>query len=216
MATSLLATSFMMAAALPLIDLVYRRGHFQFSDSQETALYFFWFALSLCFWSAQGLYSRAFYAAGNTLVPMVASSLITVASIPLYSALFHRFSTVGLAMASDLGIVANTLALALLLHRRQLVRMNELKWGEIGKAAVTSVVAGLLSFQVARVLLVNNSRVADLKALGLIMITWAGAGAAGLWLMRSSLPGDLRRRRPTTYPRVAERQAEELSKGIEP
>src|SRR5271166_3720952 len=53
-ATSLLATSFMMAAALPLIDLVYRRGHFQFSDSQETALYFFWFALSLCFWSAQG------------------------------------------------------------------------------------------------------------------------------------------------------------------
>ena len=142
-ATSLLATSFMMAAALPLIDLVYRRGHFQFSDSQETALYFFWFALSLCFWSAQGLYSRAFYAAGNTLVPMVASSLITVASIPIYSALFHKFSTVGLAMASDLGIVANTLALALLLHRRQLVRVNELNWAEIGKAGVTSLVAGL-------------------------------------------------------------------------
>src|ERR1700675_29390 len=89
-ATSLLATSFMMAAALPLIDLVYRRGHFQFSDSRETALYFFWFALSLCFWSAQGLYSRAFYAAGNTLVPMVATSLITLASIPMYKALFHR------------------------------------------------------------------------------------------------------------------------------
>ena len=53
-----------------------------FSDSQETALYFFWFSLSLCFWAAQGLYSRAFYAAGNTLVPMVATSLITLASIP--------------------------------------------------------------------------------------------------------------------------------------
>src|SRR6266702_3809360 len=78
-ATSLLATSFMMAAALPLIDLVYRRGQFLFSDSQETALYFFWFALSLCFWAAQGLYSRAFYAAGNTFVPMVATSLITLA-----------------------------------------------------------------------------------------------------------------------------------------
>jgi len=215
-ATSLLATSFMMAAALPLIDLVYRRGVFQFSDSQETALYFFWFALSLCFWAAQGLYSRAFYAAGNTLVPMVASSLITLASIPMYSALFHKFSTVGLAMASDLGIVANTLALALLLHRRQLVRMNELRWAEIGKAGVTSVAAGLLSYQVARVLLVNNSRLADLKALALIAITWAGAVAAGLWLTRSSLPGDLRRRKPTAYPRVAERQAEELSKGIEP
>src|SRR5947207_5948668 len=37
-ATSLLATALMMAAALPLIDLVYRRGHFSFSDSQHTAL----------------------------------------------------------------------------------------------------------------------------------------------------------------------------------
>jgi putative peptidoglycan lipid II flippase len=215
-ATSLLATSFMMAAALPLIDLVYRRGHFQFSDSKETALYFFWFALSLCFWSAQGLYSRAFYAAGNTIVPMVASSLITVASIPVYSALFHKFSTVGLAMASDLGIVANTLALALLLHRRQLVRVNELHWAEIGKAGITSLAAGGLSYQVARFLLVNNSRIADLKALGLISVTWAGAVAAGLWITRSSLPGDLRRRKPTAYPRVAERQAEELGKGMEP
>jgi putative peptidoglycan lipid II flippase len=215
-ATSLLATSFMMATALPLIDLVYRRGHFQFSDSRETALYFFWFALSLCFWSAQGLYSRAFYAAGNTLVPMVATSLITLASIPMYSALFHKFSTVGLAMASDLGIMGNTLALAILLHRRQLIRINEVHWAEIGKAGVTSLVAGLLSYEVAHVWLVNNSRVADLKALGLITLTWTGAVAAGLWLTRSSLARDLRRRKPTPYPRVAEAQAEELSKGIEP
>jgi putative peptidoglycan lipid II flippase len=134
----------------------------------------------------------------------------------VYRALFHQLSTVGLAMASDLGIVANTLALALLLHRRQLIRINELNWAEIGKAGVTSVVAGLLSYEVARVLLVNNSRVADLKALGLITVTWAGTVAAGLWLTRSSLTRDLRRRKPTSYPRVAETQAEELSKGIEP
>jgi len=216
LATSLLASSFMMVAATPLIDLVYRRGHFTFSDSQETARYFFWFSLSLCFWAAQGLYSRAFYAAGNTLTPMVASSLITLASIPIYSALHRHFSTVGLAMASDLGIVANTLALAFLLHRRQLVRVSELHWGEIGKAGITAVVAGLLSYQVARVVLVSNSRMADLKALGLITITWAGAIAAGLWLTRSSLPGDLRRREPTSYPRVAEVQAADLSGGIEP
>src|SRR6266487_2581441 len=87
----LLASSFRMAASLPLIDLVYRRGHFSFSDSQHTALYFFWFSLSLAFWSAQALYSRAFYAAGNTLTPMIASSLITVASIPMYSALYRAF-----------------------------------------------------------------------------------------------------------------------------
>ncbi len=215
-ATSLLATSFMMAAALPLIDLVYRRGRFLFSDSQETAIYFFWFSLSLAFWSAQGLYSRAFYAAGNTLTPMVASSLITLASLPIYSALYHTFSTVGLAMASDLGIVANTLALAILLHRRKLVPTGELQWGELGKAGITAAVAGLLSQLVARAVTVSGSRTADVEALGLITITWAGAAAAGLWLTGSQLPHDLRRRKATAYPRVAERQAEELSAGIEP
>ena len=214
-ASSLLATALMMATALPLIDLVYRRGHFSFSDAQHTALYFFWFSLSLAFWAAQGLYSRAFYAAGNTLTPMIASSLITVASIPMYSALYRAFSTVGLAMASDLGIVANTLALAVLLHRRKLVRIDELNWGEIGKAGITALIAGLLSYQAGRIVMANNSRSADLKALGLVALTWAAATAAGLWLTRSQLPHDLQRRKATSYPRVAEQQAEDLSGGME-
>lgn len=215
-ATSLLATSLMAVAALPLIDLVYRRGRFQFSDSQATGVYFFWFSLSLAFWAAQGLYARAFYAAGNTLTPMIASSIITVASLPVYSALYHTLSTVGLAIASDLGIVANTVALAILLHRRKLVATGELQWGELGKAAITAAVAALLSYRVASGVMIHGSRAADFQALGLISITWAGAVAAGLWLTRSQLPGDLRRRKGTIYPRVAERQAEELSRGIEP
>jgi putative peptidoglycan lipid II flippase len=215
-ATSLLFTSFMMAAALPLIDLVYRRGHFLFSDSQQTAVYFFWFSLSLAFWSAQGLYSRAFYAAGNTLTPMIASSVITLSSLPLYSALYRTFSSPGLAIASDLGIVANTLALAILLHRRKLVSANQLPWGELGKAGITALVAGLLSYQVVGLVMVKGNRIADVEALGLIAITWAAAVAAGLWLTRSQLLEDLRRRKTTSYPRVAEAQAEQLSAGVEP
>jgi putative peptidoglycan lipid II flippase len=215
-AASLLVTSLMAVAALPLMDLVYRRGRFLFSDSRTTAVYFFWFSLSLAFWAAQALYARAFYAAGNTLTPMIASSIITVASIPMYSALFHVFSTVGLAIASDIGIAANTLALAILLHQRKLVSANELQWGELGKAAITAAIAGLLSYRVASSVMLHGSRIADFQSLGLITVTWAGAVAAGLWIMRSQLPGDLRRRKGTVYPRVAERSAEELSRGAEP
>jgi putative peptidoglycan lipid II flippase len=215
-AASLLTTSLMTVAALPLIDLVYRRGRFQFSDSLTTAVYFGWFALSLALWSAQSLYARAFYAAGNTLTPMVASSLITVASIPMYSALYHAYSTVGLAIASDLGIVANTLVIAILLHRRNLVRADELPWGELGKAAATALAAGLLSYRVASRVMLQGNRMADVRSIALMTITWAGAVAAGLWLTRSQLLNNLLRRKGTIYPRVAERQAEELSKGIEP
>jgi putative peptidoglycan lipid II flippase len=214
-ATSLLATSLMMATALPLIDLVYRRGHFLFHDSQETATYFFWFSLSLAFWSAQSLYSRAFYAAGNTLTPMIASSLITAATIPIYSVLFHTFSTVGLAIASDVGIVANTMVLAVLLHRTNLVPAGELQWAEVGKAGITAAVAGLLGYEVSRSVLVNGSRAADLKSLALTTLTWAAAVAAGLWITRSGLPQELRRRKSPSYPRLAEAGGE-LAGGIEP
>lgn len=196
-AAALLISSFMAAAALPLIDLVYRRGHLHFSDSQTTAVYFFWFSLSLAFWSAQGLYARAFYAAGNTLTPMIASTVITLASLPMYSALFRAFSTVGLVIASDLGIAANCLGTAFLLHRRGLVSAGTLNWNEIIKAFFTSVVAGLLAFEVAKLVGVHASRVADIKALALVSVTWLGTVALGLWVTKSKLPGDLRRRRPS-------------------
>ena len=217
-AAALLASSLMMAAALPLIDLVYRlpHGHFVFADSQATATFFFWFSLSLVFWAAQGLYARSFYAAGNTLTPMVASTLITVASLPMYRALYHAFSAVGLALASDVGIAANCLAMAILLHQRRLVPWTELQWKELGKATITAVVAGVLSYRVAAAVLVSGSRIADIKALGLIGVTWAGAVAAGLWFTQSQLPGDLRRRKAPVLPQAAEKQVEELTKGIVP
>ncbi len=193
-AAALLASSFMAVAALPLIDLVYRRGHLHFADSQVTAVYFFWFSLSLAFWAAQGLYARAFYAAGNTLTPMIASSVITLASLPMYSALYRNFSAVGLVAASDLGIAANCLAIAFLLHKRNLVPANGLEWKEIGKAFVISAFAGALSWEVSRLVQLQGSRVADLKALALMAVTWAGAVALGLWLTKSKLVEDLRRR----------------------
>jgi putative peptidoglycan lipid II flippase len=194
-AAAVLASSFMTAAALPLIDLVYRRGHLHFSDSRTTAVYFFWFSLSLAFWSAQGLYARAFYAAGNTLTPMIASTVITIASLPIYSVLYHAYSARGLVIASDIGIAANCLAVALLLHHRKLVSLAALQWKEIGKALVISGVAGFLGWDLIKFINPNGSRRADLEALVLITIVWAAVVGLGLWLLKSKLPGDLRRRK---------------------
>src|SRR6202030_315614 len=164
-AASLLASGWMMVAALPLIDLVYRRGKFIFADAQTSAVYFFWFSLSLALWSAQGLYARAFYAAGDTLTPIAAVTIITTASLPIYSLLFHRYGVIGLAFASDIGIGANLLALAWLLHYRKMVSLRTLHWGELGKSALTAIVAGTVSLQVAKgvtpFVAGQGSRVAD-------------------------------------------------------
>ena len=214
-AASFLASAWMMAAALPIIDLVYRRGRFTFSNAETTAVYFFWFSLSLAFWSAQALYARAFYATGDTLTPMIAASALTLASLPVYSALFHAFSVVGLAIASDLGIIANSVAVALLLNHRKLVPMRDLPWAELGKAAITAVAAGYMSHRVSELVRLQGSRTADLLNLVVVTITWTAVVALGLWLFRSHLPRDLRWRKQAAY-RVAEQQAEELSSGIEP
>jgi putative peptidoglycan lipid II flippase len=192
-AVSVLVAAWMMASALPLVDLVYRRGRFQFFDSQETSVFFFWFALSLPFWAAQALYARAFYAAGNTMTPMVAGTVVTAASLPVYSWMFNNMGVMGLAIASDIGIVAHTLVLAVLLDRRKLVPAGAMPWLEISKALATALLAGAAAFGASRVIVLNGSRAADFQVLAVVSITWAGAVAAGLWLTRSELPGSLRR-----------------------
>jgi putative peptidoglycan lipid II flippase len=106
--------------------------------------------------------------------------------------------------------------MALLLHRRKLVSLMQLQWGEVAKAALTAAAAGLLSYQMVRVVRVNGTRVSDIKALGLSAITWAGAVAAGLWFTRSTLPGDLRRRKATVPPQGAQMQVGGLPKGLDP
>jgi putative peptidoglycan lipid II flippase len=220
-AASFLATGWMMAAALPLIDLVYRRGKFLFADAQTTTVYFFWFSLSLALWAAQGLYARAFYAAGDTLTPMAAVSIITAASLPVYSILFHAFGVVGLAWASDIGIGVNLTALVLLLHLKKFVPLGGLRWGEMGKAGVVAIGAGAISFEVAKIIPLttsgHGSRMADLMQLALVTVTWAAAVAAGLWLLRSELPRDLRRRKGAVYPAVAQGESKEiLGAGTQP
>jgi putative peptidoglycan lipid II flippase len=209
-AASLLMTGWMMAIALPLIDLVYRRGHFTFDDSTSTAIYFFWFSLSLALWSSQALYARAFYASGNTLTPMIATSLITLASLPIYSLFFRTLSVTGLAIASDIGITANALAIAALLHIRGMVPLGGLNWKELGKCTLVGAVSGGLSYEVMRTIPLDGSRRADFLALALGSLTWAAAVAAGLWLLRSELPSDLRRKRSPALPGAAADSAAEI------
>jgi putative peptidoglycan lipid II flippase len=220
-AASFLATGWMMAAAFPLIDLVYRRGRFLVSDTQTTAVYFFWFSLSLALWSAQGLYARAFYAAGDTLTPMAAVTIITAASLPVYSMLFRSYGVVGLAFASDIGIAANLLALAFLLHYRRMVSLRTLRWDELGKSVITALAAGGISLEVAKsvtpLVAGRGSRVTDLLQLALISVTWAAASALGLWLLKSQLPSDLRRKKKIAYPAVAQNEGKEiLGAGTQP
>ena len=95
--------------------------------------------------------------------------------------------------------------------------LGGLNWKELGKSTFIGAISGGLSYEVMRGIQLNGSRGADVAALALGSLTWAAAVAAGLWLLRSELPADLRRKKPTTLPGVAEgAAAETMSSGTEP
>src|SRR5579875_3723627 len=100
----------MVALASPICDLVLRGGHYTRADSARTAMFLAIFSISLALWSAQAIYIRAFFAAGQTLPPMLAGTAVTLVSLPVYWALHARYGAMGLAWASNFAILAHTAA----------------------------------------------------------------------------------------------------------
>jgi putative peptidoglycan lipid II flippase len=130
LALSFLISAWMVALAPPAVDLVLRGGALQRAEATIIAAFFGLFSISLCLWAAQAIYARAFYANGDTLRPMVASTIVTVLSLPIYWSLYRAYGGLGLVAASNIGILAQTLVLAVMLHRDGLVRLNGLDWAE--------------------------------------------------------------------------------------
>lgn len=194
-AFAFLLSAWMIGLARPAVELVLRGGSFHHADVGQTALYFMLFAGSLCFWSAQAIYARAFYAAGNTLTPMAASTIITAMSIPLYWLLFHQLGVPGLAVASDCGILVQTLALALLLNRKKLVTWTGLEYMEMAR----SMIAALLAFgaldAIPRILPTGSIFwLRDLMQLACGTAVWIATAWLVLHATGSALPGQLTRR----------------------
>ena len=145
----LLAASGMVALGWPAIDLVFTGGRFSAADARECAVYFAVFSVSMFLWSAQAIYARAFYAAGNTFAPMVASTIVTVVSLPIYYALYHWRGATGLALASDIGIALQTLTIAVLLHKRRMVSLASLDYAEMGRCLLAALAGGAAAWLLA-------------------------------------------------------------------
>jgi putative peptidoglycan lipid II flippase len=191
LAFSLLLSAFMIAMALPLVDVLLRGGAFHRADSGTMAAYFAIFAVSLCLWSAQAIYARAFYAAGNTLTPMIAGTIVTLVSIPIYHLLFHSTGAAGLAIASDIGIFIQTATIAILLHRRRMVSLAGLEYAEI----LRSILAAAIGYAALSAMLHYTphatSRLYELGLLVIATVVWLVISGVILKATGSALPGQL-------------------------
>jgi putative peptidoglycan lipid II flippase len=194
----LLVASAMIALGKPAIDLVFTGGHFTRGDATQCFSYFAVFSISIFLWSAQAIYSRAFYAAGNTLIPMAAGTVVTLISLPIYLGLFHRHGAMGLAVASDLGILMQTLAIAGMLHRREMVSLVRLDYREMGRCFATSAVGGAATWVaiswISSRIVHTRDRWYDLAVVLLGGALWMGISIFMLRMTGSELPRSLMKR----------------------
>ena len=193
----LLAASGMIALGKPAIDLLFVGGRFSTLDARECAAYFAVFSVSLFLWSAQSIYSRAFYAAGDTFVPMVAGTIITVISLPIYAGFFRGYGAMGLAFASDLGIGLQTLTIAFLLHQRKMVSLASLDYREMARCVAAALTGGAITWIVfswmagelfPNMNLSGHQRLTDVAVLIAGGLLWGGITLLVLKRTGSALP----------------------------
>ena len=194
-AVGLIVSAWMIALAPWLMDLLARGGKFSRADATAITQLFSVLAITLALWAVQGIYARAFYAASDTKTPMITGTLITVLSIPMYWGLFHARGLTGLAIASDIGILVQTASLALLLHRKRLVSLAHLEFGELGRALVAALVAYAATAAAAHLLPPVSTHPKDLLTIALASIAWLAAAALTLLATGSKLPAQILRRK---------------------
>ena len=193
-AVGLIVSAWMIALAPWLMDL-FRGGRFHRSDAATTTQLFVILSFTLALWAVQGIYARAFYAASDTKTPMITGTLITVLSAPMYWGLFHALGLRGLAIASDIGILAQTASLAVLLHRQRLVSLAHLEFPELARALAAALAAYAATAAAVHYLPPVSTHPKDVLTIAVASLAWAATTAAVLFATGSRLPAQVLRRR---------------------
>lgn len=93
--------------ATPVTSLIYERGEFTSADTVLTAEALSRYAVGMVFLAANEVLVKAFFAAGNTKVPMISSLLSMVLNVTMVSLFSHRLGVGGIALASGIAMMLN-------------------------------------------------------------------------------------------------------------
>jgi putative peptidoglycan lipid II flippase len=126
--------------AAPVIRLLFQHGQFAASDTVAMAPVLAVYAAGLPFFSFISLALRAFYAKRDTVTPVWAAALSFVVNIGLCFALMRPLSTLGLAIAGNVAIVAQAVFLQVMLTRK----MPGMAFRHIGRDLAKITVASAL------------------------------------------------------------------------
>lgn len=101
----------LMVLATPIIGLLFQRGAFHRADTELMRPVLVVFAMGLPFFSFVNIILRAYYARKDTKTPVRAALLSFIVNLALSFVLMKPFGTIGLAIASNVAVVAQAVYL---------------------------------------------------------------------------------------------------------
>jgi len=170
----------------PIVRLLFQRGEFHAADTTLMAPILAVYALGLPFLSFTTVALRGFYALKDTATPVRAAVLSFVVNLVLSLVLMRGFSTVGLALASNLAVLAQAWFLQTRLARKQAGLGFAPLLPSLGKILAASALMGAVvwggAFCVIQLPLALQVRDLIMVA-GLIPLACAVYGAL-LWMLK--------------------------------
>lgn len=111
-------TGIMIVLSPQIISVLFQHGRFDQGSTASTAPVLSVYLIGAFSFSAVMIIARTFYAAQNTMLPMVVSTLSAVLSVPFYWIFSRMMGAAGIALAAVLGMTVQFAALYLLWCRK--------------------------------------------------------------------------------------------------
>ncbi len=137
---SLVLSVFLVVLPAPIVGILFEYGKFGERDTLAAASALVPLSVGIAAWGGQAMLARAFYATGDTWRPMIASTVVTLAMLPVYSA-STRWGIAGLGASATIGMTAQALSLLLLARWRLGLDVRALLSG-VGRALFVAITAG--------------------------------------------------------------------------
>ncbi|MGC1305150.1 MAG: murein biosynthesis integral membrane protein MurJ [Caulobacteraceae bacterium] len=144
LALTLPAAAALIAMPFFLIDGLFTRGAFTLTDAHATAHALFWYGIGTPAFVLQQLFSRAFFARGDTKTPMKFAMLSVAVNIVLGLILFHLIGFAGIAAATATASWLNVVMMAATLQAQDHYSPSWEAVSRLRKLIAASLVMGVL------------------------------------------------------------------------
>jgi putative peptidoglycan lipid II flippase len=176
----------LLVLAEPIIRVLFQRGAFRAADTELMQPVLIVFAIGLPVFSFVNIVLRAFYARKDTTTPVHAALISFIVNLVLSFALMGRWGTIGLAVASNVAVLAQAVYLQSRLARAQpgLAFHHVLK--DLAKVALASAIMGgaVAAGWRAWTHLVGSTKWLDAAGVALLIGGGVGVYAGLVWMLR--------------------------------